>query len=341
MPASSRLETTGRLLAAHGLTDLHTHLFLGQDLGVRPEADLLPMGVTQAVDTGSAGGHLFEAFRRYVIDTSKVKIKAFVNISSIGTTSIYLQGELKTANYVNVDLAVHTIQEHSDVAIGIKVRASHDVGGELADEALMKARLAADKAGVPLMVHLGPAPASIETILSHLGSGDILTHCHTGWKGNTLLDESGKPRAAVVSAISRGVKFDVGHGAGGFDSTVAMAMIREGYLPDAISTDLHAGSIAKVHSLPKVMSKFLALGMSPEEVFARATSYPATIGGFDFQRDDFKVGEKATFALFELREGDITFSDAHGHDFKGSQIIEPVFVVFEGGVLFDAIGAAD
>jgi dihydroorotase len=299
--------------------------------------DLLPTGVTQAVDAGSAGGHLFEAFRRYVIDVSKVRIKAFVNIASIGTTSIYLQGELKSPNYVNVDLAVKTIQEHSDVAIGIKVRASHDVGGEFADEALIKARAAADKAGVPLMVHLGPAPATIDTILETLGSGDILTHCHTGWNGNTLLDEGGKPRKSVVSAISRGVKFDVGHGAGGFDSTVAAAMIRKGYLPDAISTDLHAGSIGKVQSLPKVMSKFLALGMSLDEVFARSTVYPAKLGYFEPPNSEFQDGEKATFTIFELREGKFSFSDVHGHDFEGNQMIEPVFSIHQGVVTLDVL----
>jgi len=335
--AEAATKISGNLVLSLGLTDLHTHLFVGQDLGVRPEEDLIPTGVTQAVDTGSAGGHLFEAFRKYVIDTSPLKIKAFVNIASIGTTSIYLQGELKTPNYVNVDLAVKTVQEHSDVAIGIKVRASHDVGGDHADSALIKAREAADKAGVPLMVHLGPAPATIDSILGQLGSGDFLTHCYTGWQGNTLLDESGKPRESVVAAIKRGVKFDVGHGAGGFDSTVASAMIREGFLPDAISTDLHAGSIAKVQSLPKVMSKFLALGMSMTDVFSRSSAEPGKLGRFSEQRAEFNEGERATFTIFEVSEGKFQFSDVHGHDFEGTQNIEPKFVVLDGKVILDSL----
>lgn len=324
------------LVLAPGLTDLHTHLFVGQDLGINPDTELLEKGVLNAVDAGSAGGHLFEAFRRFVIDKSRVNIKAFVNIASIGTTSIYLQGEIKTASYCNVDLAVKTIQEHQDVAIGIKVRASKDVGGDHTDSALNLARKAADIAGVPLMVHLGPSPSAVDLILGLLGSGDILTHCYTGWEGNTLVEE-GRPRKSVISAIKRGVLFDVGHGAGGFDSTVAQTMIRYGYLPNSISTDVHTGSIAKVRSLPEVMSKFLALGMTLEDVFSRVTKNPEDLGGFPRVKQDFSLGTNATFTVFEIESGEFDFSDVHGHDFIGNLRVKPVFTIVDGEVISDTL----
>ena len=326
----------GNYFLAAGLTDLHAHLFKGQDLGVSPDSDLLTAGVTRAVDAGSTGGHLFEAFRKLVIEQSAVEIRAFVNIASVGTTSIYLQGELKSPPYANVDLAVNTVKDHSDVVIGIKVRASHDVGGIHTVEALDKAREAADKAGVSLMVHLGPEPATVKEILSKLGSGDIITHCYTGWTGNTLV-ENGKPKDFVLEAIKRGIIFDVGHGAGGFDSTVAQVMISAGYLPNAISTDVHTGSIAKVHNLPSVMSKFLALGMTLEDIVHRSSYAPQSIGGFALSKgSQYPDGELASFAVFEVEEGEFEFADAHGHNFNGQQKILPVLVVSAGQVVIDS-----
>ena len=319
-----------------GLTDLHTHLFKGQDLGIAADQYLMLAGVTRAVDAGSAGAHLFEAFRNLIIEKSLVQIHAFLNIASIGTTSLYLQGELMTPAYSNVDLAVSTLKEHSDVAIGIKVRASKDAGGEHTVEGLVKARKAADLAGVPLMVHLGPAPASVEEVIQSLGAGDILTHCYTGWQGNTLV-EDGKPKPFVLQAIKRGVLFDVGHGMGGFDSTIAASMIAAGHLPNSISTDLHSGSIKSVFSLPNVMSKFLALGMSLEEIIYSTTFAPQTIGRFHSEEGSpYPIGELANLALFEIEEGNFEYADVHGHTFVGTQRVNPVLVIQLGKEVFNA-----
>lgn len=321
-----------RLILVSGLTDLHTHVFHGQDLGIRAETNLLNYGVTSAVDAGSAGGHLFGAFRELVIERSKVRIKAFLNISSIGTTSVGLQGELVSSKYLDIDLAVNTIREHSDVIIGIKVRASFNVGGDNTDNALAIARQAADKAGVPLMVHLGPAPSDVDRILEKLGPGDILTHCFTGWSGNNVIEE-GKPRKSLESALKRGVLLDVGHGAGGFDATVARTILSHGYLPNTISTDLHSGSVEKVLSLPNVMSKFLALGMSLENVLLCTTSHPERIAGFKSEKEEFVVGESASFTIFEIENGQFNFSDVHGHDFKGELRINPILTLHNGKVV--------
>ena len=55
-----------------------------------------------------------------------------------------------------------------------------------------------------------------------------------------------------------------------------MPAIKEGFLPDSISTDLHIGSMnAGMKDMLNVMSKFLALGLSLEEVIARSTWNPA------------------------------------------------------------------
>jgi dihydroorotase len=237
---------------------------------------------------------------------------------------------------VDLDLAINTIHEHADVIIGIKVRASCDAGGANTDNALAIAREAADKVGLPLMIHLGPAPSDVDTILENLGSGDILTHSFTGWRGNTLLDD-GKPRKAFQSAVKRGVNIDVGHGAGGFDSTVAKSILNHGFLPDTISTDLHSGSIGKVLSLANVMSKFLALGMSLEEVLHCTITKPNQIAGFRHIEDQFSIGNPATFTLFEIEEGQFNFADVHGHNFSGNVRIKPTFTIHNGEIISNSL----
>ena len=339
-PVTSRktIDLTG-LLVTPGLVDFHTHLFHGQDLGVHADT-LVNQGVTAAVDAGSSGAHLFPAYKELVIDRSKLRIQSFLNIATIGTTSILLQGELKTPAYSNEEAAIAMAQAFPEEIIGIKVRASKDVGGDLAVDGLLKARSAATKLGLPLMVHLGPAPADVEFILELLGPGDILTHAYTGWAGNTLVTDS-KPRPAFIAAKKRGVLFDIGHGMGGFDSTVAKVLIDHDFYPDTISTDVHTYSKEKVLGLPEVLSKFVALGMPLSEVLVRATSDPARFGRFKGAGvGAIEVGAQADIAAFEYSEGEYEFSDCHGHTFNGDMRLIPVFTMINGEVLYDRDGRA-
>jgi len=322
------------LIVTPGLVDFHTHVFHGQDLGVKADS-LVKQGVTAAVDAGSAGAHIFQAFKELVIDKSKLHIQSFLNIATVGTTSILLQGELKTALYSNEEIAIATALRFSEQIIGIKVRASHDVGGDLALEGFMKARSVATQLNLPLMVHLGPAPVDVEDILDNLNPGDFLTHAYTGWAGNTLVD-GGKPRASFIAAKKRGVLFDIGHGMGGFDSTVAKVLIDNGFYPDTISTDVHTYSLEQVIGLPEVLSKFVALGMELSDVLIRATIGPAKLGRFKSPGvGTVDAGSQADIAAFECIEEEITFRDCHGHTFLGNMRLEPVFTMIAGEVLFD------
>ena len=337
--AGKTINLTG-LLVTPGLVDFHTHLFHGQDLGVHADT-LIKHGVTAAVDAGSAGAHIFPAFKELVIDKSKLRIQSFLNIATVGTTSILLQGELKSPAYCNEEIAISTALNFPDEIIGIKVRASKDVGSDFAVEGFLKARSAATKLGLPLMVHLGPAPVDVEYILERLGAGDILTHAFTGWEGNNLVVDS-KPRASFVAAKKRGVLFDIGHGMGGFDSTVAKVLIDHGFYPDTISTDIHTYSKEKVVGLPEVLSKFVALGMELSEVLKRATTSPAEFGRFNtIGVGTIYPGMQADIAAFESIEAEQIFSDCHGHSFAGNMRLVPVFTMINGEVLFDRDGRAN
>jgi dihydroorotase len=323
------IDLPGKLVVP-GLVDLHAHVFAGQDLGVDPDVVGPASGTTTFVDTGTAGAHLFGAFRRGTIERAVPQVRAFVNISTIGVTSMWLAGECETLAYCDVDACVACAREHADLVVGVKVRASANVVGASGDEPLRRARAAADKLGLPLMVHIGEAPSGIETVLAALGPGDVLTHCFSGWRDNGLL-EGGRLRPSVPAAQRRGVRFDVGHGMRSFDAEVARALLDQGFAPDAISSDIHAYSVDAVGDLPAVMSKFLALGLSVDEVVARATSGPAGVLGLD--AGTLSVGAVADVTVLELLDEDMTWEDTWGHAFPGSKRLRTVLTVRKGEVV--------
>ena len=138
--------------------------------------------------------------------------------------------------------------------------------------------------GARVMCHIGgvATPQLMAEILDTLRPGDILTHCFTGAPtpggAFTNIVQDGRVIPAALAAKQRGVLFDIGHGGGSFDFTVAEAAIAQGCPPDTISSDIHvvSGNTPGMPYLPWVMSKFFGLGFSLEQVVAMATSKPAT-----------------------------------------------------------------
>jgi dihydroorotase len=243
-----------------------------------------------------------------------------------------LAGEGENLAYCDVDACVGTAREHADRVVGVKVRASANVVGSNGDEPLVRAREAADRLGAPLMVHIGEAPSGIETVLAALTTGDVLTHCFSGWRDNGLLDAEGQIRPSVLKAQRRGVVFDVGHGMRSFDSDVAQALLDQGFAPDTISSDIHAYAREAVGDLPAVMSKFLALGMSLGEVVARATLGPArALGGLSGA--SLQAGAPADVAVLELVDGPAEWEDTWGHTFAGGQRLRAVLTVQGGEIV--------
>lgn len=327
------IDVTG-LLVTPGLVDLHTHVFRGQDLGVEADRYGPPHGVTTMIDTGSAGGHLFDAFRELSIDSGSVRVRAFVNIASVGTTSIFLSGELRGLRYCDEEVAAAAVERHRDVVVGIKVRASADVGGDDAPEALRRARRVAERVGLPLMVHLGPAPATVDDIAETLRHGDILTHSCTGWGNSVTVD--GAVRPAVAAARARGALLDLGHGQGGFDSDVTRTLIELGEPPDTISTDLHQYSLPFAVGMTEVLSKMLALGMEPADLFTRATLAPARAVGLDREGvGTLDPGAPGDVAVFRIDAVDELFQDRHGHEFRGDRRVVSVLTIGAGRIMYE------
>lgn len=336
-PEDARSVDCAGLLVTPGLVDLHAHVFVGQDLGVDPDVVGPPSGTTTFVDTGSAGAHLFGAFRRGTIDRASTRVRAFLNISSIGATSILLAGELENLAYANEEVCLAGAREHADRVIGIKVRASGNVVGRSGAEPMHRARRVADRLGLPLMVHLGPAPPGSDEIMATLRSGDVLTHCYTGFEDNRL-SLGGRVRESVLEARERGVVFDVAHGMSAFDAEVATEMLAAGFRPDTISSDVHAYSLDAVGDLPTVMSKFLALGMGLEEVLACATFKPAVHAGMAADGvGTLRVGAPADVAAFELVAGQVAYADTRGGTFAGNRRLRTALTVRAGVIVHEAL----
>jgi dihydroorotase len=317
-----------------GLIDVHVHVYDGvAPLGIPPDPNCVAKGVTTVLDAGSAGAHTFPGFRKYVIDVAQTRVRALLNISVVGQSTLSpdnMYGELLNLNYANPKLAVRTIEQHRDVILGIKVRLTRNIAGENDLRALHLAREAAEAVKLPMMVHIGDTHTPLKELLPVMRAGDVITHTFHGRDGG-ILDQRGRILPEVRTAVGRGVHLDVGHGAGSFSFAVAEQAIRQDLLPGTISSDLHQFNIhGPVFDLATTLSKFLHLGLSLEQVIARVTTHPANTFGFTAGLGTLREGAEADVAVFSLQEGDFSFSDSLGQKRIGHRKITPMATVKSG-----------
>ncbi len=330
------------LLVTPGWIDLHTHVYWGvAPLGVEADTHCLERGVTTAVDAGSAGASTFPGFKRYVIDVSATRVVAMLNLSMLGMAADHGErpeaiGELEDIRWAAVDRALEVARAYADVITGIKIRLSTSIVGNDAEhtrEVLRRARYVADAIGKPIMVHQGGTAIPLDEILASLVRGDIVTHVYHG-RSQGVLDEVGKIRPGVRTAVDRGVNFDVGHGAGSFTWRVARGALLEGLLPGTISSDIHVWNVAgPVYDLATTASKLLHLGLSLPEVLQRVTVTPAACIGMTGQLGTLAPGAAADLSLFRLAQGEWILQDSSGAEETAGARLEPVAVIRAGRLL--------
>ena len=315
-----------------GLVDLHVHAYWGSTFwGVDVDPVAARTGVITSVDAGSAGAHNWRGFRRFHIERVDSRLVAYLNISSIGLT--HQTYEHANLYYDDVDLAIETAAQNRDVIVGIKVRLDQNTTGFNGIVPMERARAAADALGLPIMVHIGAAPPALSQIVPLMRPGDVLTHCFTG-QSNKIVDSDETIRDDVKRAWDQGIILDVGHGGGSFSYLVAEAMIRQGLLPDCISSDIHVMSIrGPMFDLPTTLSKFLNLGMSISEVIQRATINPARAINREHVLGSLEVGRSADIAVFEIQEGDFDFQDTHSVSRRGSKKLSCRLAISQGTIM--------
>ncbi|MFO1037593.1 MAG: amidohydrolase/deacetylase family metallohydrolase [Geminicoccaceae bacterium] len=318
--AATVVDATGRLVVP-GLIDLHTHVYWGgTSLGVDADAIARRSGTTTFVDAGSAGPGNMAGFRRHVIDPSRSRILAYLNISWAGIYGFgrnVMVGECRDIMLCDAREAVAVAREHRERIVGMKVRVGRIASGSSGIAPLDIAMEAADRLGVPLMAHLDYPPPSRSEVLSRLRKGDVLTHCFKPFP-NDALNGRGEIREEILEARSRGIWFDIGHGMGSLDFDVARAMLKQGFLPDMISSDVHALCVdGPAYDLLVTMSKFLSLGMPLTDVIRAATSAPAAaIGAPDL--GTLRPGAKGDVSVLELQEGRFDYVDSPGQRITGN-----------------------
>lgn len=331
--AFQRYDAAGKLVTP-GLIDLHTHYGpLISGIGL-PSDELVPItATTTGVSAGDAGANTYGALKHWVIGQARTRLYAFVHISSIGLAGGLAPGEMLNIDYANVDACAKTLAENPETVLGVKVRITDNVVGTNGVEPLRRAVRAAQLAGKDfrVMCHIGAAPGRLADVLDLLRPGDILTHSYSG-AGNNIV-QNGQLIPAARAAKQRGVVFDVGHGGGSFDFTVCEPAMMQGAHVDTISSDIHAVSINTpgYPTLPWVMSKFMALGLSLEEVVRRATAEPAKIIGRVPGLGTLAVGAPADVAVFDYVDGPaVEFVDTRNNRKSGTKRLVPVLTV-KGG----------
>ena len=336
------LDVAGKLVTP-GLVDLHTHVYpYGSAIGI-PADELVPhQGTTTCLSAGDAGANNFAGFRRFVVAQTRTRLYAFVHIANIGLAGFPV-AELYNIDFAQPDSAARAIAENADMVLGAKVRMSENVIAKHGLEPLKRAISACEQAGTgaKVMCHIGGVEtrALMSQILDVLRPGDILTHCYSGFPNMagdfTNIVQDGRLIPAAINAKQRGVIFDIGHGGGSFDYTVAEAAIQQGCLPDTISSDIHvfSGNTPGMPYLTWVMSKFMGLGFSLEEVVAMATVKPATVINRLPKLGTLQIGAPGDVSIMELVDGPVSFVDTRNNKRDGKAYLKPVQTV-AGGVPF-------
>ena len=333
--AARVIDARGKVVTP-GLIDIHVHVYDGvAPLGIPADPNCVARGVTTVVDAGSAGAHTFPGFRQHVLRIAQTRVYALLNISALGQTPYSAEipyGELLDLRYANPKLAAQTIERNRDAILGVKIRLSRNIADDHDVEALALARDAADAVGLPVMVHIGDTHSPLPRILAMLKPGDVITHSFRAGDGG-ILDERGRVLAEVKSAVERGVRLDVGHGAAGFSFTTAERARQQGVTPGTISSDVHNYNVnGPVFDLATTLSKFLLLGFSLEEVIERSTTAPARTFAFPAGTGTLRPGGEADIAIFDYLEGRFEFVDSRGEKRTGTRRLVPAITVKSGHI---------
>ena len=338
------------LYVTPGLIDIHYHVGHGgapldwftpearaQNLPLGVQADLaLQSGVTTIVDAGSAGADTFLLEKMEVIDRSKVRVLAFLNIVANG-----MEGGLEqTVDQMDVKRCSTTIQKYSDLIVGVKTAhywPDKPWDGEHTPWAAVDSAIAcAQAANVPVMYDFWPRPDRTydELILKKARPGDI--HTHVFAQQFPILLPDGKLNPILAEARARGVIFDVGHGGGSFWFRNAVPAVKQGFIPDSMSTDLHMGNYL-ILNMANVISKFRSMGVPLNDLIKRSTVNPAN----EIHRPELgtlTVGKEADIAVLEELNGHFGYIDCGLARMDGTVRVQARMTVRAGHIVYDPSG---
>ena len=312
--------------------DPRSHL---NPLGVPPDL-ALQSGVTTIVDAGTAGADTFLQEKEEAIDHAKVRVLAFLNIVADGMVG----GLEQSVDQMDVKRCADTILRYSDILVGVKT--AHYWTQRPLDElhpswaAVDRAIACGEAAKVPVMYDFWPRPerSYADLILQKARPGDI--HTHVFAQQFPILLPDGKLNPILQQARNRGVIFDVGHGAGSFWFRNAVPAVKQGFVPDSISTDLHTGDFT-ILSMSNVMSKLLSMGVPLADLIRRSTVNPAR----EIHRPELgtlSIGKEADIAVLEELHGHFGYIDCGYAKMEGTSQLVARMTIRAGRILYDPSG---
>jgi dihydroorotase len=320
--ALETIDARGKLVVP-GLLDVHTHFARAKEGAELCLAD----GVTGLIDAGTQGADHIAV----TVSAAKAAPQPCRVLINIGRAGLLPEGDTKDLRLADVAAATQAIGSNREMIVGVKARLSRDVAGSNDYEVLRRAQEVASAFHLPVMIHMGQTISPLPKLLALLKPGDIVTHMFAP-PPNSILDDNGRILAEVAAAGRRGIRFDVGNGRNGhLRWDMVDKVLKAGFLPDTFSTDwTPEGRTAQVIDFPNVMSKFLMLGLSLENVVASATARPAGLFPVFHNRGTLEVGSPADIAVLELREGTFEFVDNFGNKRTGSQRLFPSATILAG-----------
>lgn len=330
------------LIVTPGLIDLHVHVYNGTgergsyagDLSIPPDGFTFRNGVTTVVDAGCSGWRNFEDFKDRIIDRSQTRVLAMLNIVGAG-----MRGGRYEQNLFDMqgDKTAAMAKRWPGVVVGIKT--AHYAGPEWTP--VEQAVIAGTDADIPVMVDFGtdwPQQRPLYDLLTKkLRPGDIYTHMYSGLRHEQDPVTLG-PSKAMIEGRARGIWFDTGTGGGSFKWALAVPMVQQGFKPDSISTDLHAGSMnSSTKDILNVASKMMAIGLTLPEAVADMTHHPAR----QIKQDGLghlSVGALADVAVLGLQKGKFGFLDMVNTRFDGTQKLVAELTIKNGKIVYDLNG---
>ena len=328
------------LYVTPGLVDIHVHVYAGTgqpksyagDYSLYPDGFTFRNGVTTVVDAGTSGWRTFPDLKERIIDRSKTRVLAMLNIVGHGMRGPAFENDLADMDPKSTAAAALA---NKGVVVGVKT--AHYAGPEWTP--VERAVEAGKLAGIPVMVDFGEnrPERPIGTLLTEkLRPGDIYTHMYSGLRGE--LDPSGRVNEGMRLGRQRGVIFDVGHGGGSFAWRVAVPAMEQGFAPDSISTDLHANSMnAGLKDMLNLMSKFLAMKMSLKDVILRSAWNPAKEIHYE-ELGNLDPGAPADIAVLSVATGAFGFTDMYGAKLRGDRKLVCEMTLRDGKVVYDLNG---
>jgi dihydroorotase len=320
--AAETIDARGKLVVP-GLIDIHTHAARVKE---GPELCLAD-GVTGWIDAGSQGAdRIGETIA--IAKSAPQQCRVLINI---GRAGVVPEGDTMDISRADVSAAREAIRANREMIAGVKARLSRDVAGTNDFEVLRRAQDVASSFKLPVMIHMGQTMSPLPKLLALLKSGDVVTHMFAP-PPNSIIDDSGHILPEVMAARRRGVWFDLGNGrTGHLRWDIAERVLQAGFLPDTFSTDwTPEGRTSQVIDFPNVMSKFLMLGMSLDQVVGCATVNASRVFPVFRGRGTLKVGAPADVAVLELRDGTFEFEDNFGNKRTGRQRLYPSATLLAG-----------